>query len=286
MHDRALRTPEPANPARSAAPRHDAIKTLAPRFPTPVNLPLAQSLQARDRRAAGNDDVVPRDCDVMQHRGMRHVETHRRVHLAGLVEGTQKDIARSQAARLVPEGDQLPGLWIEFRMGRECLALPASAEVFLPERLQRVGIDAIRQAVFFRRVQPSTEDDGSRVGARAFARTGDIAHWHLVCVGIAVVAVELPARRELPLEAVRAHIPATIVDDAAPKTEHADVPVSGKTGLIRELGRIEPIEVHSVERTVEVARDRAAQLAIEHFRIEAPRTEIPGRGRRREIDHD
>src|SRR6266852_1573844 len=157
-------------------------------------------------------------------------------------------------------------------MRGECLTFPSAVEVGRAERLARIGVDCVGEALLLGCVELPSKDDGCGIRRGAPPGMVDIAHLRIVGIGIAIIAVELPPRRVLPIVTVGADVTSTIVDRSVPEAEHADVTVGCETCVVGKLWRVYPISMQPVKSAVQLPRDRSRGIAVDHIGLE------PGRG--------
>src|ERR1700675_2123533 len=123
-------------------------------------------------------------------------------------------------------------------MRGECLTFPRTVEVGRPERLKRIGVDLVGKALLLGCVELPSKNDGRGIRRGAPPRMVDVAHLGIVGMGIAIIAVELPPRRDLPIVTVGAHVTSAIVDRTVSEAEHADVTVGRETCIVWKLWRV------------------------------------------------
>ncbi len=166
-------------------------------------------------------------------------------------------------------------------MGGEGLAFPRAPEVRRPQRLQGVRIHPVWQAILLGGVEGARESHGGGVRRRAPLRVVRVAHARIVSERVAVIAVELPARRTLPLEPFGADVAALVVDDAVFEPEHGHVAVGGQGDVVGRVGRIKPVGMQPVECSVELGGDLAGHFAVVDVGLEAGGREVARHRRQR-----
>src|SRR6185312_10847607 len=243
-----------------------------------------QSLEIGDGAAAWNDEVLVREPHVVQHARVRREEAPLARDASLAIEAAHEYIARTETLRLVTVGEGLPGHRVELGMCGERLAVETLAEGLVSNRCERVRIDLVRQPVFLRCVEPAAEDHRRRIRRRAPVGIRNVAHARLVGVRIAIVAIELPPRFQLAPVALRLYVAALVVRATTLDAEEADVTIRRQNRFVEIRRRIEPIEMHAIERAVEALRNLARDLAIVHVHLE-PRGGLPSRAVLRKIDH-
>ncbi len=170
-------------------------------------------------------------------------------------------------------------------MRGERLALPGSAEIRLPTGCQCVRVHLIGQPVFLRCVELAAQNHRSGVRGRALVGTGDVANARVIRVRVAIVAVELPAGLELIEIALRANVTALVVRASALQPEQAHVAVGREQRVVFEGRRIQPVQMHAIERAVQVFRQLARHFAVAEIDLEARRRGIAHFQMSGEIDH-
>src|ERR1700730_14432451 len=125
-------------------------------------------------------------------------------------------------------------------MRGECLTFPRAVEVGRPERLERIGVDLVGEALLLGCVELPSKNDGRGIRRTAPPWMVDVAHLGIIGMRIAIIAVELPPRRDLAIVAVGAHVTSAIVHGPVPEAEHADVTVGRETCIVGKLWRVYP----------------------------------------------
>src|SRR5438093_582330 len=253
---------EPAHVDVAAAPRHDTEPRAALRLPGEGAAALRHVLEAEDERAEDEDDVVPRDREIVDHRGPGDVD-HLAAHEPSVAVG---DVVLEPGREgRVAEEEHLARLGVHLRMRGHGPDQPP-VEVELAERLEGARLHARREGGLHQREQSPGVPHDVRVA-------GVLEAWRLARVDVEEPREEPAAGGALLLQAGAQHVAVAVV--RAPIGERDGVDHAVAVEPVVAPGRLEGrVRSVAVVGAVQLPGNPAADLEVPGYALHAPGSEV------------